>query len=393
MTLSYCVVCNEPITPDTDSEEHIINNAIGGRRKTTGFICKHDNNTTGRTWDAELASQLNGLCHLFWIKRERGEIPEETVTTSAGETFIMLPDGGFKLPKPVINKKQEGTKTQIQAYVRTMQEARQVLEGNKRKYPSIDVATELAKATKEYSFPEGMIKIPILIGGVRSGRSIVKSAMAFAHECGIPAKACEEALAYLRDEKVPACFGYYQSTDLVVERPAGVPFHCVAISGDPESGLLLGYVEYFGFLRMVVCLSRTYSGVPIERCHAIDPTTGQDLHLSMRMSFTAGDIADIFEDKHCSLDMQNFQKVLKPALARKGERDTQKWMADTVIYAFNNCGAKEGEQLTPEQTAKLFRLVAERMAVYIVHLTRPRPVPLGATFYPFESATGEGNAN
>jgi hypothetical protein len=395
MNPSCCVVCDKPISPDTDSDEHIINNAIGGRKKTTGFICKDDNNMAGRTWDAELASQLNDLCHLFAIQRERGEIPEEVVTTTADEKFVMLSNGGFKLLKPVYEKKQEGTTTQIQAQARNKREARQMLQGLKRRYPSIDVETELAKGTEEILFPKGMINIPVQIGGVRSGRSIVKSAMAFAHECGVPAKTCEEALAYLRDEKVPACFGYYQSSDLVVERPQGVPFHCVAISGDPKRGLLLGYVEYFGFLRIVVCLSRAYAGAPIERCHAINPTTGQELHLSVRMSFTEGDIADIFKYKHCSHDdtARNLQKVVEPAIARKVERDCQKWITDAINYAFEKSGMRMGERLRPEQAENFSRLLAKRMALYITNLNQPRPVPLGATLYPLRSAKDKDNAS
>ncbi len=48
----------------------------------------HDlcNNTTGTERAAELASQLNGMCHFFAIKRERRSIPDEMISLTAGKT-------------------------------------------------------------------------------------------------------------------------------------------------------------------------------------------------------------------------------------------------------------------------------------------------------------------
>ena len=50
---------------------------------------------------------------------------------------------------------------------------------------------------------------------------------------------CDLAVAYLRDETAEPAFGYYYERDLVAGRPAGVPIHCVAVTGDPETGMLL----------------------------------------------------------------------------------------------------------------------------------------------------------
>src|SRR5271169_12153 len=110
-------------------------------------------------------------------------------------------------------------------------------EGLKRKALNLDVEAELAKAKVETSYPQGLIKLPIEIGGVGAGRAIVKSAVALAHDSKVAA--CDQALAYLRDKDAAPCFGYYQSSDLMVARPRGVPLHCVANSGNPVTGLLL----------------------------------------------------------------------------------------------------------------------------------------------------------
>lgn len=50
-----CALCNSNITDKNDSNEHLIPNAIGGRKKITGFICSNCNSKSGEFWDAELA--------------------------------------------------------------------------------------------------------------------------------------------------------------------------------------------------------------------------------------------------------------------------------------------------------------------------------------------------
>jgi hypothetical protein len=376
-----CVICDKPITSSNDSREHLIQNAIGGFRTIIGFICKPCNDVTGHDWDAELASQLNGLCHFFAIQRDRGAIPAEVVGTSAGETFKMLPSGGFALMRPTVERRQAGGQTQYQVKARDMSEARDILKDLKRKYPKLDVEAELAKAKEETSYPEGMIRIPIEIGGELAGRAIVKSAVALAHDSKIPVASCDQALAYLRDKDAPPCFGYYQSTDLVVSRPRRVPFHCVAISGNPTTGLLLGYVEYFGFLRAVVCLSEAYWGVEVSRCYAIDPTTATEIDLSVRLSFTRADIADIFDYRHCDHKdtMRAANEVFGPAMERKNKRDLDHVVNEALQYALDNCGAKPGEPLTAEHGAKIAGLMMEKLGPYMANLRRPRPGPPGLT--------------
>jgi hypothetical protein len=262
---------------------------------------------------------LNGLCHFFANKRDRGSIPAEVVNTTAGETFRMLPDGGFALMKPELEKKQVGNQLQYQITARNMSEARRILRGLKKKFPILDIEGELAKAKANTAYPEGMIGIHAGIGGVGAGRAIVKSAVALACESKIPIASCNRALAYLRSNDAPPCFGWYHSTDPVVARPRGVPLHCVAISGNPTTGLLLGYVEYFGFHRAVVCLSEAYGGAAINGCYAIDPTIGTELPLSVRLEFTPADIVDIFEYRHCNeKDVRRAaDEVFGPGMERK----------------------------------------------------------------------------
>ena len=68
-----CVLCDGVISEKNMTAEHIIPNAIGGRKKVSGFICRDCNNRTGTEWDAKLVDQR--LLHFLslTVNRQRGE--------------------------------------------------------------------------------------------------------------------------------------------------------------------------------------------------------------------------------------------------------------------------------------------------------------------------------
>ncbi|MGD7070168.1 HNH endonuclease [Acetobacter malorum] len=369
-----CVICNNILTSKNNSAEHIIPNAVGGFRKVYGFLCEPCNNKTGHEWDSVLASQLNGLCHFFDIKRERGVIPDQVITTTAGEEFKMLSHGDFALLRPTCNKKEEAGSIKYQIVARDKREAKRILHGLQQKYPNLKVDTEMEKLEVETSYLKGMVQVPCQIGGLEAGRSIVKSAVALLHASGVSVTAGEEALSYLRNPDAPACFGYYWTTDLLIKRPVGVPLHCVAISGNAETGMLLGYVEYFGFLRSVILLSEIYSGPNIENCYAIDPTTGTQLDLSVNLQFSKADMLDIFDYKHCDDEAvkRAADAVIGPGMVRKRQREHSYAVDKAVQYAFENCGAQPGAVLTDEQVRTVARLMSEKLIPFFLNLNQRR---------------------
>jgi hypothetical protein len=371
-----CALCGHCVPAADDSREHIIPQAIGGRLKTRRFICARCNSESGQTWDADLARQLNPLSLFFGIVREQGEPPAQQVKTVMGQKLWLGPGGRLDMTRPTISKQpcESGTKLSVSA--RSMSEARQILEGLRRKHPKLDVEETLKAAKSVWTAPDGPVTFGLSFGGEKSGRSVVKTAAAYAHHCGVDFDTLNNAKRYLREPGAEACFGYYHETDLVVDRPHGLPLHCIALSGDPVSGLLLGYVEYFSFQRMVVCLSDTYSGEPLNCCHAIDPLTGKKLSLSVRMSFSAADIRAIYdyEKTPISAMQKALADVLPTGFRRQAEAEKNRVLRDAAEYAFANCGAKPGDMLTEQHLKKLSGLFVERMMPFLLR-RRAVPVP------------------
>lgn len=368
LELMPCIVCGEPITSGNDSKEHVFPNSLGGRLKVRDFIHKGCNNDSGRSWDAALAEQMHALCLIFGIVRERGETPSLATTTTAGERLTIQSDGSLRLTDPTFIKTDTEQGTAISFSARDESEARDMLTGLKKKHPDLDVEALLAKADRVTTYPEGAFHHKFTFGGTEGGRSMLKTAAAFARHAGIPTTACDLAAAYFRDEKVEPPFGYYSIADLVENRPVGVPLHCVAISGNPKTGLLLGYVEYFGAVRIVTCLSENYTGPALNSSYSIDPTTGSVHDLKITLPFDRAELQAIYNRERAPLDGYKaaMDAVLGPAMQRQQQESQSRAIADAVEYAFANCGAKPGDELTIEHKLRLAELFAERVTPYLL---------------------------
>lgn len=377
MTTPICALCDKEITEENDTKEHIIPNAIGGRRKVKEFICESCNNTSGNDWESALAKQLNPLSLFFGISRERGEAPSQLFETTGGDKLKLNLHGSMDIEKPLYSETplESVAGVQIQIKARSMSEAKRMLQGVKRKYPQVDLNELLNNAEPELSYCSDMLKFNLSFGGHEAGRSIVKSALALAVSSGIPAEICLEAKNYLRNKDGEACFGYFYESDLIKNRPEGTPFHCVSIKGCSKTKQVIGYVEYFGVQRVVLCLSDSYEGLDISNTYAINPITGEELSLIVELDLLNGDIREAYDYKKVpegSVEAA-FDKVITTGMKASFEKEKERVLNQAVKHAFENCGAKAGEMLMPEHINKLTDLMMEKLEPFILHqFAQPR---------------------
>lgn len=368
-----CALCLKPIDEANDSREHIVPNAIGGRLKVSGILCSSCNSKSGQFWDNELAAQLNPFALLVSIVRDRGESPSQVLTTVSGKKFLYRADGTLAPAKPEYRATPtESGATKISITARSIEEARVMLKGTKRKHPLLDVEQALLSAKVDNSYLDEFVDIPSNFGGPLAGRSLVKSALCLAVANGVAPLACDAARRYLLDEQGEPCLGYFYDRDLIQQRPPGVPLHCVAVSTRGTGGQLLGYVEYFGTRRQVVCLSDNYSGQDLHCSYAVDPSTGEDLSLGFEIELSSKDIAAIYAYERAEPSSMEaaFRPVIENALLRADERQRNRVVEQAVDFGLRNCGAAEGEVLSPAHLAKASALMAEQLSPYIEHLSQ-----------------------
>ena len=253
-----------------------------------------------------------------------------------------------------------------------------MLAGIKRKYPQVDIEEVLKGAQDRWEYPEGMLNIKFGFGGAKAGRSLVKSAVALAVSCGVPANNCECAKRYLPDQDGEACFGYYFSRALVKNRPTDKVFHCVAVRGEKAGKRVLAYVEYYGVLRTVMCLSENYEGADFATCYALDPVLGKELSLEVDLALPPEEILASYNyERYPTAEViAAFDRILPLALNSSWDKEQERASARAVKEAFKQLGLKEGETLTPEHIAKFSRLAAENLLPFLLHCrNRPKKPP------------------
>ena len=365
------------MSSENKTKEHIIPNAIGGRKKTTGFICEVCNNTFGETWDAELVKQLNWFSLALGISRERGEAPRQIVQTVAGERFWLLADGTFTPEKSSHSVTDVGTGVQIQMTAQTLDEARKRIKGVARKFPKFDVQKALNELEVKTSFLDSPLHMSLSLGGPDAGRSLVKTAFAFASDCGIDHAKCEKAAEYLLDRTLTEIpFGFAYISDLIERRPADFVFHCVSLHADPKSGRIYSYIEYFGLFRLIVLLGEKYDGPFRTECYSINPIDGSPASIRVKEVIT-DELIEII--KGGGFDQEKHEAAAEYALSIMHERGRSRTLLHFVKQGFEHAGKslgiKEGESIPPEQAEKFTALMMEKVFPYLKNLvgtSRPK---------------------
>jgi len=364
-----CLLCEEVISAKTDSREHLIPNSIGGRKKVSGFLCVDCNSKSGDRWESALASQMNPLSLFFRISRERGDAPSQKFKTTSGGEWVLNVDGSLDLPRPIYQEKKNENGLEINISARNMNEAKKMLKGVARKYSQLDADALLKNAQMTTSYSQNPVIFNFSFGGSDAGRSIVKTALALVSTTSASVGDCEHATQFLKKQEHEPCFGYYYEKDLVLNRPPGIPIHIVHVNGDPDSNLIRGYVEYFGVMRVVMCLSSSYTGSVFSATYSIDPIKGKELDLNVDLNLSSTEIREAYDDEKWDGDAlkKAMGEVIGPALEIQHIEERERVLDEAVRYAFANSGAEEGENITKEQHDRLMGLLWEKLEPWVLN--------------------------
>ena len=366
MTLFFCALCDQEITEQNASEEHIIPNSIGGRKKIRNFLCKPCNNRSGHDWDSELARQLNPLSVLLGIGRQRNKVPSQIFETTQNEQILMHSDGTTTFAQPTFSKRIDNGKVIVEFSARSVDEEKRMIKELKRKG-----RLELISREERQIYPSGMLKTDLTITGTKAMRSIVKSVLALVFYSGIDPRYCRQAREYLLVENTEPCFGFYYERDLVKNRLDGIPFHCVSVRGNCGTKELTGYVELFGCWRIALCLTDTYAGTDFTSCYAINPIDGTGLDLEVDISFKSEEISAAHEkslrEPH-GVQMA-IERIIAAAHESSREREQQRVLIEAIRHASSQLGIPEDGSLTFEHDPRKFAtLVMEKLQPYLLHL-------------------------
>lgn len=370
-----CALCSTQITEENNTNEHIIPNSIGGKKKIRNFICNECNNKTGESWDSELAKIFAPFCTMFGIKKDRGEVPPLRVKTISGIEYKQFPDGTFQALNPNLSViKKEENRFEIAIQARTVNEANKMLKGIQKKYKFKEETIQSLQ--EQIAFKDTYLNEPIehnfTFDAERSGRSAIKSALALATSGGINPFDCDLAIDFLVNDGEPN-FGYYDcNDDLVKNRELGCPFHTVYIHAIKETGQILAYIEFFGYQRIVACMSNNYLGETKQIIYAINPMTGNEIDLIIELNFTPDQIKKIYDYEMYKPESVrvSFGHIMDRAISYSGEREFERAFKKAFEYANqfhdNSLSHEENCELKAEK-------IVESLQPYLQNLIKKAP--------------------
>lgn len=373
----FCALCNTELSGKNNSKEHTIPQSIGGRLIVQSFICKKCNEQTGQDWDASLCKQLSEFSNYFNISRERGDVPSCIVSTTKGESFERHADGHFSVAKPLYRKKQTEKGIEVEFSARSDKEMGEFLDKLKQHYPFLNIDEIEKSIIYKSEYPEGSIHYKFSFGSEPEWRSVVKTAFSFAYYSGIPIASCDKALDYLKNDTVKP-YGFY-SQNIILNRPQGVPLHCVTIWGNPVTKLLMAYVEYFGFLRLLICLSDSYVLTDsFFSFYAINPKTGMQItDLKFNFSFQKEDLSSLYNHEFRSDEL--ISNAMDEIVSHRQQEMTNDERSRVVSTALDKVFKKYGitddsqlDQLNDEQRKSMSREFEEEMKPWMEHFLGKR---------------------
>lgn len=371
---SKCALCSCDLTEESSSSEHVIPNAIGGRLQVPGFVCHGCNNRTGSEWDSALAKQLNVLCVLLGIARERGDVPDELIRQASGKERLLQADGLMKIRHPVVSHIDEDQNSDIisvNVQARSLEEVSRITKELEASYAKKGGRLESVSIEDNYVYDLDPTIFQMSVGGGGASLSIVKTALAYAHHCGIGRDACEQAVMSFEGEIRP-CFGYYyQRNDVIARRQPGI-HHYLVLRGSRESRRLLCYVEYFGLYRMIVCLSRNYTGQNITKSYGIDPTFGKEVDVEVDFDISTLSIEELYGGRLFDQDViKSAAARLIPVIQRRSDDLAHDRAVDDAIeYAQSRTKAELGDEYQEGTCDRSYFI--ERMLPFYEHLIRLR---------------------
>lgn len=368
----HCALCEAPIAIAGDSGEHVIPNSIGGRRKIWGFICRDCNSATGETWDAEIWKQFSHVAMMHGVERDRGEPPSIKIQTVGGNRYLLLPDGSMTVEHPTFKAEQGEAGMNINVVARDAREARRMAKQIASKYQSVELQRLIDSMTATEMPLESPVTFTAGFGGALGGRSMVKSTVALAAAAGIDARACDSALRYLTDDAAMPPHAFFYVWDLVSNRPPSHAFNCVSVVGDPARRILLGYVEYFSFARVVVVMSEAYDGEPFRATYAFNPATGESIDLQIDLELSDDELKLVRKNEaltdetySAALDA-GFGLIYKRSQLRHWQRETDA----AFDHACKALGIPLDGVVPPDRAREFSALMVEYLGPMISRMVR-----------------------
>lgn len=158
-----CIATAVDLTGQTDSEAHIIPNAIGGRLKPRGILSRSANSMIGQYIEAPFFEKYQPILSFIGGKRQRGVHPSFGVEDLDGTKYTYDPSGNLYPSKPEYNIESNGKEDRIQITARTKEELRTMLGRVEKSNPNFNIEDAIKNAVVVHD-PSPVVKVSLSVG-------------------------------------------------------------------------------------------------------------------------------------------------------------------------------------------------------------------------------------
>lgn len=262
-----CYLCDDSITEQNQSLEHIIPNSIGGRLKSKSLICASCNKTTGNLFDDEFAKFGNILASKYNIKKEKGIVqPIQAKDISTGEKLAVMP--GYKL------NLTEPKSSVTDSFISVLHyDKKRAIEELKRLSKQLD-GTEACEKNIQFEIIEDNTKKDFLIDlPIEPNlllRSVTKTIVNLYLHKTEDYRNCQPIINFLKED-IENRFCWFLDLGISTAKHNKSPYHIAIIRGDKKSRMLYAYFEIFGEAGFLALLNGQYKGIDLQINYTFDP--------------------------------------------------------------------------------------------------------------------------
>ena len=275
-----CRLCGSDLTDANDSEAHVIPNALGGRLKPKGILCRTCNTELDDLADNALVKAFGDWPTLLDIPRDRGKNPPKKLETRDGKTVRLEPDGTVTRIDVLYDVVpiEEGHEVRIGAG--DMTTFRQLLMRAAKQFPQLD-----PKVAEEHARTIGIDDDDHLKMSLDFSPQAVFGGIITAIWLFLIMKTGRAFMDRQRLSQVIKTMQSYGGTFryLIAGLPGllgpDVPIgHKIIVRSVPSTGELITYVEILGILKVGGVLATAQpSCIPLEYIYAYDVVGRRDV--------------------------------------------------------------------------------------------------------------------
>lgn len=371
---------------DDPGREHVLPAQLGGKLVSAELIQKSTNNAIGSKLESAITEDLRMFLNALGMTSRRGKTVGYDLVSPDSEFALT---SGLK-PAPRRIGMTEGFvdgKRLLTITARTTEEARRLIEGAKRRYPDLNMAS--ARPVRKRQYVNEPIKHTLSIGGPLFLRAIAKIAFESLALATSNTVACEKwfdafrqwMLAALFDDRTSPRAGDHASFcnhDYRRELWQGLPElenapfqHRVFVVGGRALGGAYGLVELFGGLRFSAILTVEEDLPDCSFGYLVDPISGSEirdpafsLHVPRAI---VGDHKIVLED---------FSGAIKTFMRNVEEKHQHETISKIVREALDKSMPGEGEIIQEEHIQVFAQTVSDAFGRHMFRMYSEVPLDL-----------------